>query len=113
MKPTLLALALMVAVAPLPAQAVVLTTSAPSVCAPDPNGIIDMGCTRTPSQLQTTRLTLIRSLMPMNCRTTGVRFQIGQLPFSPGKAAGLIATAIIRTPTKSVHIEQMCQPSRW
>lgn len=114
MKLVVLALTLLVAAAPRPAAAIVLDdASAQQTCRAEPGSLVVMPCTQQPPQLQTLRTSLIRTLVPMNCRPTGVRFRIAGLPLAPGRAAGLIATAIFHAPTKTTHLEQMCQPTGW
>ena len=114
MKNALLAIALLTAALPARADAIVLDAQTPApLCAADTHSIVVMPCAKPPAQLQTVRLSLLKAFVPMACRPTGVRFQVAGLPLQPGRAAGLIATAIVRAPSRGAHIDQMCQPTGW
>lgn len=113
-KRTLLALAFIAAAAgPQPARAIVLPDPAPAYCSTDPGALVQMPCTRQAAELQTLHLAMLRSLVPMSCRPVGVRFEIAGMPLSPGRAAGLIATAVVRATSKNARLEQTCEPSHW
>ena len=114
MRYALLILALVAAIAPQPARAI-LTAVAPAdgYCSVQSDAVVRMPCAQQTPQIQTVRLALLRTLVPMDCHPVGVHFELAGLPLAPGRAAGLIASAIFRAPTRTAQVEQMCQPTRW
>ena len=98
---------------PAPAAAVVLTDPQPVTCTADNDALVRMPCARNFSQLQTLHIAFVKTFAPMNCRPVGVRFNVAGVPLSPGRAYGLIATAIVRAPSKRAALEEMCEPARW
>lgn len=109
----LVAMLLAAAAVPQPARALVVPDTASDTCStPDQTAIVRMPCAQRPAQIQTMRFTLMKSLVPMHCRAVGIRFHVAGLSVSPGRGAGLIASALF---SRSPHaqVERLCEPTRW
>ncbi len=98
----------------LPAQATGMVVPDAGFTACTVHAIVNLPCATQPQQLQTIRLSLVRSLMPMQCRTVTVRLRVGRYTLTPTRAAGALATLLFRHASRHAEPLQTCSPqSGW
>lgn len=109
----LLAMTILVGVA-LPARtsAMVLPDTLGVAC--EATTLVSMPCASHPAQLQTLRLALVKSLMPMDCQTVAVRLRVGRYAVTPTRLAGAVASVIFRRSSRNAQLQEACRPqSGW